>query len=451
MNLKSLLWGTAAAITGFSTAEASDFILIEPEPNETVRVCDVYGSGFFFIPGTETCLKFSGFVRSSYERVTADFDITYLTFNTFTPPTGITAPTASVLGSAFTRIDLFRGTASGNTSSALWGQRARLDIDVRNETDFGTLRAQYRLEAGPSNTDADIDMDVALISLAGFRAGFAGANYWTTNHGFSGVNFESVAFVGEQQFFNEAGWFGFDDATIFDYTWASDGLAITIGVEDPRIRHTSSAGNSAVGDPFERINSLSGGSDSRVNIYTGINYSADFGTLALTAVHDSVAKEINSEGVISDEGGWAYKASLTLDLSKWLPGGKLHGWYMTDGDYATDYVHNLGLNANPDEIFGINFQMNITEEVQFLMGYTHAKGGNTQLDDDNFDYREGEAEQASVGLNWYPKAAPGYNVKAAYYSGNANSVRGFGARPSGWGTVVDIDYEGFVVSVRRDF
>jgi len=36
-------------------------------------------------------------------------------------------------------------------------------------------------------------MDVALISLAGFRAGFAGANYWSTNHGFGGVNSESVA------------------------------------------------------------------------------------------------------------------------------------------------------------------------------------------------------------------------------------------------------------------
>lgn len=29
----------------------------EPEPVEYVRVCDVYGTGFFYIPGTETCLR----------------------------------------------------------------------------------------------------------------------------------------------------------------------------------------------------------------------------------------------------------------------------------------------------------------------------------------------------------------------------------------------------------
>jgi hypothetical protein len=30
---------------------------------EYVRVCDVYGAGFFYIPGTETCLKIGGYVR----------------------------------------------------------------------------------------------------------------------------------------------------------------------------------------------------------------------------------------------------------------------------------------------------------------------------------------------------------------------------------------------------
>ncbi|MCR5858978.1 porin [Mesorhizobium sp. J428] len=42
---------------------AADAVLApEPEPVEYVRVCDAYGAGFFYIPGTETCLQISGYV-----------------------------------------------------------------------------------------------------------------------------------------------------------------------------------------------------------------------------------------------------------------------------------------------------------------------------------------------------------------------------------------------------
>ncbi|TIV08006.1 MAG: porin, partial [Mesorhizobium sp.] len=34
-----------------------------PEPAEYVKICDVYGSGYFYIPGTETCLRIGGYVR----------------------------------------------------------------------------------------------------------------------------------------------------------------------------------------------------------------------------------------------------------------------------------------------------------------------------------------------------------------------------------------------------
>jgi hypothetical protein len=35
----------------------------EPEPAEYVKICDVYGAGYFYIPGTETCLRIGGYVR----------------------------------------------------------------------------------------------------------------------------------------------------------------------------------------------------------------------------------------------------------------------------------------------------------------------------------------------------------------------------------------------------
>ncbi|MET3520509.1 porin [Mesorhizobium abyssinicae] len=64
MNIKSLLLGSAAALIAVSGARAADAVVVaEPEPAEYVKICDVYGSGYFYIPGTETCLRIGGFVR----------------------------------------------------------------------------------------------------------------------------------------------------------------------------------------------------------------------------------------------------------------------------------------------------------------------------------------------------------------------------------------------------
>ncbi|MDH6230675.1 hypothetical protein M2281_001247 [Mesorhizobium soli] len=64
MNIKSLLLGSAAALVAVSGARAADAVVVaEPEPVEYVRICDVYGAGFYYIPGTETCLKVGGYIR----------------------------------------------------------------------------------------------------------------------------------------------------------------------------------------------------------------------------------------------------------------------------------------------------------------------------------------------------------------------------------------------------
>ncbi|GLS35859.1 porin [Mesorhizobium tianshanense] len=64
MNIKSLLLGSAAALVAVSGAHAADAVVVaEPEPAEYVRICDVYGAGYFYIPGTETCLRIGGYIR----------------------------------------------------------------------------------------------------------------------------------------------------------------------------------------------------------------------------------------------------------------------------------------------------------------------------------------------------------------------------------------------------
>jgi opacity protein-like surface antigen len=59
---KSILLGSAAALVAVSGAQAADLPVVEPV--DYVRVCDAFGAGFHYIPGTETCLKFSGRVRT---------------------------------------------------------------------------------------------------------------------------------------------------------------------------------------------------------------------------------------------------------------------------------------------------------------------------------------------------------------------------------------------------
>ncbi len=64
MKLGTLLLGTAAGLMVASAAQAAD-LPGEPVPAavDYVKVCDTFGAGFFYIPGTETCLDIGGRVR----------------------------------------------------------------------------------------------------------------------------------------------------------------------------------------------------------------------------------------------------------------------------------------------------------------------------------------------------------------------------------------------------
>jgi hypothetical protein len=61
MKLKALLLGSATALAVAGSAQAADLSVAEPV--DYVRVCDAFGTGYWYIPGTDTCLKIWGFVR----------------------------------------------------------------------------------------------------------------------------------------------------------------------------------------------------------------------------------------------------------------------------------------------------------------------------------------------------------------------------------------------------
>ena len=62
---KSLLLGTAAGLVTIAGAQAAD-LPVKAKPVEYVKICSLYGVGFFYIPGTDMCIKIGGWVRAEY-------------------------------------------------------------------------------------------------------------------------------------------------------------------------------------------------------------------------------------------------------------------------------------------------------------------------------------------------------------------------------------------------
>jgi len=60
--VKSLILGSAAGLLAMSGAQAAD-LPSRAKPVEYVKICSLYGAGFFYIPGTDTCIKLGGYLR----------------------------------------------------------------------------------------------------------------------------------------------------------------------------------------------------------------------------------------------------------------------------------------------------------------------------------------------------------------------------------------------------
>ncbi|RFC69149.1 MULTISPECIES: porin [Mesorhizobium] len=160
MNIKSLLLGSAAALVAVSGARAADAVEVvaEPEPMEYVRVCDTYGTGYFYIPGTETCLRIGGYVR--YDMSVGD------------GPYGGHTVTDKTDGS----------------ENDTYHKRARLSLRTwtGTETEMGTLstytetRFQYTDQVGTQTS-----LNFAWIQLGGFRVG-KDESAFTTFPGYAG-------------------------------------------------------------------------------------------------------------------------------------------------------------------------------------------------------------------------------------------------------------------------
>jgi hypothetical protein len=143
MNIKMILVSTTAALAAISNAQAADAtVAAEPEAVEYVRVCDAYGSGYFYIPGTETCLKISGYIR---------FQVS-------------AGPNASATTG--------NGTTVANDSDWDAYTRGQVQFTAKSDTEYGPLTGVIVLQTNADNAKSQAALlDSAYIDIAGFRAG----------------------------------------------------------------------------------------------------------------------------------------------------------------------------------------------------------------------------------------------------------------------------------------
>ena len=188
---KSLFLGSVAGLAAVAGAQAADLPAKKAAAVEYVRVCSTYGAGFFYIPGTETCLRVGGRVRAEFQ---------------YLEPTD--------------REDDAIGFRA----------RGRLNIDARTATAYGLLRTFVRFEMtrdtgvyGFSSTSANVDQ--AFIQFGGLTAG------------------RTVSFYDNSDL--PTGHFGtlrFSDAptvNVFAYTFSfGNGFSATIAAEEGRFAGT---------------------------------------------------------------------------------------------------------------------------------------------------------------------------------------------------------------------
>jgi hypothetical protein len=179
--LGSLLLGAAVFLLAGAMAQAANMAI--PSAGAAISyagVCNLYGDGFFYIPGTDSCLKIGGLVYGELQTA---------------------APSYSVNGQSFEANGTPKGSSGyipGRNQYVTAGQRNRADylmlgrveLDARKETPYGLVRVFVRadslfgpndnglLSGGPgasydSNVRDAIVLNKAFLQFAGLTAGYA--------------------------------------------------------------------------------------------------------------------------------------------------------------------------------------------------------------------------------------------------------------------------------------
>src|SRR5436189_932509 len=168
--VKSLILGSAAGLLAMGGAQAAD-LPVKAKAVEYVKICSLYGAGFYYIPGTDTCIKLGGYLRVETALATNSV------FNGNT----------SGAGAAFNRLSNYYTARS----------REDLNIDTRTATEYGVLRtffdATFSWTSGTFNPVANAG--TVYESIAGVSAP-NNANAGAVAGGTVGVYYAFIQFAG---------------------------------------------------------------------------------------------------------------------------------------------------------------------------------------------------------------------------------------------------------------
>ncbi|RWH71347.1 porin [Mesorhizobium sp.] len=264
MNIKSLLLGSAAALIAVSGARAADAVTVaEPEPAEYVKICDVYGAGYFYIPGTETCLRIGGYLR---------YDIG-----------------AGDLGS-------FDGARGGDVKTGkdqgTWYKHARFSLKTwtGQETELGTLKTYTETRFNFQNHNADyapfvnapggsVSLNFAWIQLGGLRVG-KDESAFDTFIGYAGNVIQDTLIP----------YGGFDTNVVQYYFDAGNGFSAVVSLEEG-----SGAGTIKDGTHYGHYYGA-GAIDSYVpHVVGGVKWTQGWGAITGVVAYDSNYESVSGK------------------------------------------------------------------------------------------------------------------------------------------------------------
>jgi len=168
---------------------------------EYVRICSLYGDGFYYIPGSDTCIKMGGYIRAQY---------------------GWNASAGIVPGNTPFAAD---GRFTRETTQYTTAHRADLTVDTRTATNYGVLRTYFdaRFENRSPNVN-DILPTRAFIQWGGFTAGRARSFFdiFTFDQRFSYLNARTTGDTYDL------------GVNLVAYTWQlTRNLTLSFSAEDP--------------------------------------------------------------------------------------------------------------------------------------------------------------------------------------------------------------------------
>ena len=324
---KSLLLGSAAALVATAGAQAADLPVRKAAPVDYVRVCDFAGTGFFYIPGTDTCLQVGGLLR-----------IEGLFVNNarqFYPTATVGTATRFVAGGTII-------PGRGEDSSGFFA-RGRIALDTRTQTAYGTLRAYVRYQidrlqglyggggsAGGQNSFANQGgnnayLDKGFIQFAGITAGRVQSffDFYADNYNYEGIANSDIS------------------NNVFAYTYtATGGFSATLSIEDHNARNDG-IGN-VTGGQFGVANAANYGGETIPDVVGVLRVDQAWGAAQLSAAYHQVNTlagpfaGTNGQGFShKDQDGFAVQGAVQIKLPMlaagddiWIEGAYQNGAYL---------------------------------------------------------------------------------------------------------------------------